>query len=135
MQGNNALLVRQIHNRAADLQAACGTLPALAGASSHYARGDDCAAFASALATAAQQAPHCERDLFVARAILQVVLASRLHLHSCIILLSCAATHETKVRKHSALALKAVRTDATLMGSACDRFPKLYWRGVLAWDP
>ena len=73
LQGDNADLVRQIHNRAAKLQADCGALPALAAASAHYARGDDSAAFASALASAAQQAPHCERDLFAARAILQVV--------------------------------------------------------------
>ena len=99
MQGNNALLVRQIHNRAATLQADCGAPPALAAASSHFARGDDSPAFASALATAAQQAPHCERNLFVARAILQVAFASRLRAHypfqeiNVSIMLSCAAPH------------------------------------------
>ena len=72
-QGDNAL-ARQLHNSAARLQADCGVPSALAAASSHFARGDNSAAFATALATFAQRAPHCERDLFAARAVLQVMI-------------------------------------------------------------
>lgn len=88
LQGDSALLVKQIHNRAAQLQACCEAPPALAAASSHFARGDDCAAFATVLAAAAHRAPHCERDLFAVRAILQVTILQRLEtrqppVHEC----------------------------------------------------
>ena len=90
LQGANALLVRHIHNKAAQLQADYGAPPALAAASSHFARGDDCAAFATALAIAAQRAPHCERDLFAARAILQVPFVSRLESRTCPHMAKCS---------------------------------------------
>ena len=72
-QGNNEL-ARCIHNKAAKLQAGSGDSSALAATSSHFARGDDSTAFANTLAAVAQQAPHSERDLFAARAVLQVPL-------------------------------------------------------------
>ena len=72
-QGNNEL-ARCIHNKAAKLQAGSGDSSALAAASSHFARGDDSTAFATALAAVAQRAPQSERDLFAARAVLQVPL-------------------------------------------------------------
>lgn len=61
-----------LHNKAAKLHVASCAPDALAAASASFARGADSAAFATALAASAKQAPSSERTLFSARAALLV---------------------------------------------------------------
>jgi hypothetical protein len=68
--------VRRVHDLfAAHLVAAYGWR-LLGRASVHYARGADAGAFAAALAKCSAAAPPAERDLFVARAVLQTLACS-----------------------------------------------------------
>ncbi|CAD7704208.1 unnamed protein product [Ostreobium quekettii] len=68
---------RRLHDRAARFVWGWQGWSRLALVSAHYAQGSDWQGFASALATCARMGEPCEEDLFVARAVLQVLAWAR----------------------------------------------------------